>query len=102
MGAKKLINTMSVYANKTKYKVKEGCLELSFHNKEWFNNCEFFTITDNLEHKYLHVKKHYIDIPKKARNVKNTRFCFFADIPVGNYEIDEDESNQDELIIYYN
>ena len=91
------INTMSVYPDITK-----GCLKLSFHNKEWFNNCEFFTIIDNLEHEYLHIKKHYIDVPKKARNTKGARFSIFADIPVGNYEIDKDESNQDELIIYYN
>tara|TARA_R110002126_G_scaffold283135_1_gene432201 strand:+ start:58 stop:366 length:309 start_codon:yes stop_codon:yes gene_type:complete len=96
-------NTMSVYANNKKYKVKKGYLELSFNNKEWFNNCEFFTIYNDVEYNYLHIKKHYIDIPHGARNlIKCSRFGFFANIPLGNYEIDKGESNEDELIIYYN
>ena len=91
------INTISVYSD-----IAKGCLKLRFHNKKWFNNCEFFTIINNLEYKYLHIKKHYIDVPKKARNVKDSEFTFYSEIPAGNYEIDEYESNQDELIIYYN
>lgn len=100
MEATMVRNTMSVYDKYEKF--KKGYLELKFNNKEWFNDCEFFTIYNNIEYKYLHIKKHYIDIPKGARNNKKGRFGIFAEIPLGNYEIDEDESTQDELIIYYN
>ena len=95
---------MSVYENnKGRTLINKNYLQLYFNNKEWFNDCEFFTLHNDLEDEYIHIKKHYIDVPNNARiSQQGSTFCIIAEIPLGKYEVDEEESNEDELVIYYN
>lgn len=96
-------NTMLVSTQPSMNIMKRNYQQIHFSNKKWFDNCQFFSIYNDLENELIKIKKHYIDVPINARNVKkDTRFRLVAEIPIGEYKVDEDESNEDELIIYYN
>ena len=72
-----------------------------YSNSEWFDGCEYFVITDNGD--YLSIKKCYMDIPKKAQVFTTSKhFSFVSELPLGWFDIDEDDSNEDEILIYYN
>jgi len=68
---------------------------------KWFDGCEYFTIKDNGE--CVIIGKCYgVDTPKKSYKFsKSRKFGIESDLPVGKFEIDVDESNEDELFIYY-
>ena len=67
----------------------------------WFNDAEY-CVTEDLGG-CLVIKKCYLDIPNKALKVGNDgRMQFESEIPPGNYAIDQEESDEDELVIYYN
>ena len=66
----------------------------------WFDNAEYFDIQDDGE--MLIIKKCYMEIPKTAQKFTKTRhFQFVSELPLGTFDIDEDESNEDELVVYY-
>lgn len=65
----------------------------------WFKNHSFFNLefVDN----YLIIKKCYNEDSKKRLKMNPSTQIYF-DIPYGNYEACEEESTDDELIIYIN
>ena len=66
----------------------------------WFDDAEY-CVTEDLGG-CLVIKKCYLDIPNKALKVGNDgRMQFESEIPLGNYAIDQEESDEDELVIYY-
>jgi hypothetical protein len=96
-------NTMLVSIHPSMNIIKRNYQQLHFSDKKWFDNCEFFSLYNDLENELIQIKKHYIDIPINARNLQKSRyFSIIAEIPLGKYEVDEEESNEDELVIYYN
>lgn len=71
-----------------------------YSNSEWFDNAEYFVIEDDGE--CLIIKKCYMEIPKNAQKFTSGRhFQFLSELPLGTFEFDEEESNEDELVIYY-
>ena len=80
------------------YKPRQGVKEI-VGNSEWFNSTEYYSITDDGE--CLVIKKCYMEIPKKALKIyKDNHLRFECEAINGTFEIDE-ESNEDELVIYY-
>ncbi len=66
---------------------------------DWINDSEYFIIEDY--DGYIVIKKCYMEIPKKAKKIDvNGNLEFIGDIPIGTFDIDE-ESNEDELVVYY-
>jgi len=71
-----------------------------YSNSSWFNDAEYFIIEDDGE--CLVIKKCYLEIPKKAMKLTSGKnFQFRSDLPLGKFEFDKEESNEDELVIYY-
>ena len=68
-------------------------------NSDWFKNSEFYTIKSGGD--CLIVTKHYIDVPIKAQRSKVGHFTCKLDIPLGKFNFDEEDSTEDELIIYF-
>lgn len=68
-------------------------------NGDWFEGSEFFSIEETEE--YLHITKHYLEVPEKARKTKRGYFHMISEAPLGKYEICKEESNEDEIIIYF-
>ena len=72
-----------------------------YFNLKWFTE-EYYTIINR--ENCLIIRKCYMEIPKKAYkfNHKNKSFrAIYVDIPNGKYEVNMDESTEDELVIYY-
>lgn len=67
-------------------------------NSNWFKNAEYFTLTENGN--CLTIKKHYLEVPKNAQKAKTGQFTCLSELPLGKFEFDEDESTEDELVIY--
>ena len=68
-------------------------------NSDWYEGSEFFTVKTS--DGFMSITKHYLDVPAKAYKSIRGYFHFPTDIPLGKFEIDEEESNEDELIIYF-
>ena len=67
-------------------------------NSKWFNDAEYFTLmeSDNC----LTIKKHYLEVPKNAQKTKRGYFMCISKLPIGKFEIDEDESSDDIVVVY--
>ena len=69
-------------------------------NKDWANT-EYFTIKDDGE--CLVIKKCYMDIPKNAYKLR--KGCLLSiehsEIQNGKYVFDNEESTEDEAVVYY-
>ncbi len=69
----------------------------------FFNNENYYTFKSDAES--LTIIKHYMEVPKGAR--KFTKPCHVAnlqikmDIPIGTFDFDAEESNEDIVKIYY-
>lgn len=69
-------------------------------SSRWFDDEEYYVITD--EDGCLTIKKCYMEVPKNAQKFsKIRRFHFVSSLPKGTFCFDEEESNEDELVIYY-
>lgn len=86
--------SISVYDGRTdRYRQIES-------SSRWFDNAEYFDIQDDGES--LIIKKCYMEIPKTAQKFsKIRRFHFVSELPKGTFVFNEEESNEDELVIYY-
>ena len=82
--------TMSFHENKKERTIiNKNYLQLYFKNKDWFNNCTFFTLNNNLKDEYIHIKKHYIELPSNEISSKQgITFCIIAEIPLLKYKVD--------------
>lgn len=70
-------------------------------SSKWFNESDHFDIQDQGSG-LLIIKKCYLEIPKSAQKcTKGGSFSFLSELPLGTFDIDEEESTEDELIIYY-
>ena len=84
----------------TIYKGRLNHYRVIYSKSSWFDNAEYFDIQDDGE--CLIIKKCYLEIPKNAQKFTKARqFQFVSELPLGTFDIDEDESNEDELFIYY-
>lgn len=69
-----------------------------YSNSKWFD-CEYYDV--NIFDDYFTITKCYLEITKKARKLnKAKQLSLICDIPLGEFEFDE-ESTEDELVIYY-
>ena len=67
---------------------------------DWLNDTEYCIVKDDGE--CLVVKKCYMEIPKKAKKIDvDRKLEFIGQIPIGAFDIDDEESNEDELVVYY-
>jgi len=94
--SKQIIDTVSIFE-----KGLQGRHRFLYSNSKWFDNCEYFTIKDDGE--CITIKKQIgVDVPKKSYKFsKSRKFCFESELPIGKFEIDKDESDEDTLVIYY-
>lgn len=74
-----------------------------FHSaSKWFDECEWFQLIDDMNGTLIIKKCMGIEMPKNAQKLTSSRhFMCISEIPLGRYEIDEDESTIDELVVYY-
>jgi hypothetical protein len=71
-----------------------------YSKSPWFNSAEYFDI--QVDDECIVIKKCYLEIPKKAQKFTTSRhFQFKSELPLGTFCFDEEESNEDELLIYY-
>lgn len=74
-----------------------------YSNLDFFKDCEYFHFRD--DGMKLTISKCGLEIPKKAmtgcRVGNMITFHFSSSIPLGIYEVNEDESNEDKLVINY-
>jgi energy-coupling factor transporter ATP-binding protein EcfA2 len=93
---KQIIDTVSVFK-----KGLQGRHRFLYSNSKWFNDCQYFTIKDNGE--CITIQKQIgVNITKKSYKFsKSRRFCFESELPIGKFEINKDESDEDTLVIYY-
>ena len=81
-------------------KGKSDRYKMIYSNCKWFEDAEYFDIQENNE--VLVIKKCYMIIPKTAQKSKKVGFFYcVSELPLGTFNIDENESNEDELVIYY-
>lgn len=82
------------------YKGKGDRYRQMYSGSDWFDNAEYFDIQD--DGYCLIIKKCYMEVPKTAQKFTYGRqFHFVSELPLGKFEIDSEESNEDELVIYY-
>jgi len=69
-------------------------------SKEWATE-EYYTIEDDGE--CLIIKKCYMEVPKTAKKLRGNKHISIehSEIQNGEYVFDSDESNEDEVTIYY-
>ena len=66
----------------------------------WFSDAEYFQFIN--EDGSLIIKKCYLEIPKGAVKMsKNGYLQLNIDIPLGTFDIDFEDSNEDEIVVYY-
>ena len=74
-----------------------------YSSLDFFKDCEYFLFRDNGI--TLTISKCGLDTPKKAvrgcRVGDTISFHFSSDIPLGCYDVNEEESNEDRLVINY-
>jgi len=67
---------------------------------KWFDECEYYTIEADEE--CIIITKCRMEIQKKAhRYTKGTGLKVEMDLPYGNFVFDDEESTEDELVVYY-
>jgi len=69
-------------------------------NGKWFEGSEFFSIKEGED--YIIITKHYLDVPSKCHKSIRGYFHLVSESPLGKHQIDQEESSEDELIIYFN
>ena len=84
----------------TKGRNKSETFRYIYSNADWFKEAEFYIFKEN-EYGFTVQKCLCIEIPNNAVKF-TTQAHLFSQIPVGKYQIDEEESTTDELVIYYN
>jgi hypothetical protein len=67
-------------------------------NSKWFEDAEYYTFIENGN--CLEIRKHYLDVPKTAQKYKTGQFMCVSELPIGKFEIDEDESSEDVILVY--
>lgn len=67
-------------------------------NSNWFENSEYYSFEENGN--CLIITKHYLEVPKNAQKTKTGHFMCLSELPLGKFEFDEQESTEDELVIY--
>ncbi len=67
-------------------------------NSNWFKNAEYYTLKEKTG--CLIITKHYLEVPKNAQRSKTGHFTCLSELPLGKFEFDEQESTEDELVIY--
>jgi len=81
-------------------KDKNDRMRKIYCKSEWFNGTEYFEFIE--EESFLIIKRCLLEIPKKAIKLpKGRSFDKASKLPLGTFSIDEEESNEDELVIYY-
>lgn len=68
-------------------------------NSNWFSDSEYYTL--NEEDGCLTINKHYMEVPKNAQKTNRGYFHCVSAIPLGQFEFDDEESTEDQLVIYY-
>ena len=67
-------------------------------NSKWFDDAEYYTLSE--DDNCLIIKKHYMEVPKTAQKYKTGQFMCLSELPIGKFEINEEESSTDELVVY--
>jgi hypothetical protein len=67
-------------------------------NSNWFKNAEYYSIKE--DGNCLIITKHYLEVPKNAQKTKTGHFMCLSGLPLGKFKFDEQESTEDELVIY--
>ena len=67
-------------------------------NSNWFEDAEYYSFTER--ENYLEIRKHYLDVPKSAQKYKTGQFMCVSELPIGKFQIDQDESNEDVVVVY--
>lgn len=74
-------------------------------NKEWFEGAEAYSIKHDERNDEVIITKHYLEQPRNAvqGSVKFNQISFYipqlTDIPLGEYAVDTEDSDEDTLII---
>ena len=98
MGVHKLQDNMvSIVRSGRKYNNHRNI----FSNNPFFKKGDYVTIEE--DDYCLIITKHGLDTPHNAKVITSEgRIHHITNIKPGRYEIDEEESTEDQLIIYYN
>jgi len=74
-----------------------------YSNSNWFNGCEYFVVKD--DGKCLSIRKCGLEVPKAAqkwcRMDSGGYFQCVSELPLSQFEFDDEESTEDEVRIYY-
>jgi hypothetical protein len=90
----------SVSGSITVYKPKNDRNRKIYCKSEWFNDVEYFEFIE--EESFLLIRKCLLEIPKKAIKMPKSRcFDMVSELPIGTFSVDDEESTEDELVIYY-
>jgi hypothetical protein len=76
-----------------------------YTNSTFFDDCEFYQI--EITDKKVIIKKCCLDTPEDAKTINRNKkghisFALTCDVPYGVYPFDKEETNDDELVFYYN
>jgi hypothetical protein len=83
---------------------KNGRLRQLSSNDKFFSDAEYCSVNEN--DGYYVINKHRLDVPKKASKLHACKYNWFSftlvnEMEIGVYEIDEQESCEDYLVIYH-
>jgi len=82
-------------------KVKNDAYRQIHSNSNWFNNVEYFDITD--DGYCLIIAKCYMEVKKRSKKFTASRhFTITSEMPLGRFAFEQEESTEDEIVIYYN
>lgn len=75
-----------------------------YSTSNWFADCEYYTITEKSD--CLIIRKCGLEFGKNAVKVHRKKrggfdFQIVSELPIGKFEFDKDESNEDMVKIYY-
>jgi len=65
---------------------------------KWFEDAEYYSFAETVN--YLEIRKHYLEVPKNAQKYKTGQFMCTSQLPIGKFEIDQNESTEDVLVVY--
>ena len=66
----------------------------------WFDECEYYKFKSYGD--YLLIRKYRLDTPKKVIKINKIKsFEMVINAPLGTFHIEEEESGEDEVILYY-
>jgi hypothetical protein len=96
----KSLNKISVSGSISVYDGRDYRYRQIKSNSNWFDDEDYYVI--KYQDGTLTIKKCYMVIPKNAQKFsKNRTFHFACSLPKGTFKFDENDSNEDELVIYY-